>query len=166
MAPRKHSIRCSLHRLRFSIPYLDDSLLDWKHRHPELYLNIFHRRLKGLAVVGFVEFAAAGYQRFDEMAQMTAMDAAIEQSGIGREEWTRMKAEDRPNLRGKMNYIDSPRHANYVDVDVYRRVLSEVREKFGWPDPDNSLYAPLLHAAPAPGAVAQDATAERDAVAV
>jgi amino acid transporter len=149
-----------------SIPYLDDSLLDWKHRHPELYLNIFHRRLKGLAVVGFVEFAAAGYQRFDEMAQMTAMDAAIEQSGIGREEWTRMKAEDRPNLRGKMNYIDSPRHANYVDVDVYRRVLSEVREKFGWPDPDNSLYAPLLHAAPAPGAVAQDATAERDAVAV
>ena len=127
----------------YRIPYLDEALFTWKQGHPELYLNIFHRQLKGLAVVGFVEFASAGYQRFDEMAQMAAMDAYIEQSGAGREEWTAMKAGDRPNLRGASHYIDSPRHANYVDVSVYRRILSEIREKFGWPDPDHSLYERL-----------------------
>lgn len=129
----------------YRIPYLDAGLFTWKKGHPELYLNIFHRQLKGLAMVGFVEFASAGYQRFDEMAQMAAMDAYIEQSGAGREEWTRMKADHHPNLRGDINYIDSPRHANYVNVAVYRRTLAEIREKFGWPDPDNALYAALFH---------------------
>ncbi len=127
----------------YKIPFLDEALFTWRQGHPELYLNIFHRTLQGLSVVGFVEFASAGYQRFDEMAQMTAMDAYLRQSGQGLAEWTRMKAEDRPNLRGAMNYVDSPRHANYVDVAVYRRLLSEIRERFGWPDPDDQLYQPL-----------------------
>ncbi|HEV2650981.1 MAG TPA: amino acid permease [Rhizomicrobium sp.] len=125
----------------YKVPYLDDSLFTWKQGHPELYLNIFHRRLHGLAVVGFVEFASAGYQRFDEMAQMAAMDAYLDQKGDA--EWSRLKQEDRPNLRGTKNYIDSPRHANYVDVDVYRRTLADLRERFAWPDPDNKLYDPL-----------------------
>ncbi|MEJ1968681.1 MAG: amino acid permease [Rhizomicrobium sp.] len=126
----------------YRIPYLDEQLFTWKQGHPELYLNIFHRRLHGLAIVGFVEFASAGYQRFDEMAQMAAMDAWIEQSGQGAAEWERLKREDRPNLRGTKNYVDSPRHANYVDVAIYRRILAERREQFGWPDPSDALYAP------------------------
>lgn len=127
----------------YKIPYLDEALFSWKQGHPELYLNIFHRRLHGLAVVGFIEFASAGYQRFDEMAQMAAMDAYLRQSGEHYAEWVRLKREDHPNLRGTKHYIDSPRHANYVDVEVYRRVLAELREKFGWPDPDDALYEPL-----------------------
>ena len=139
----------------YKIPFLDESLFTWRQGHPELYLNIFHRTLRGLAVVGFVEFASAGYQRFDEMAQMAAMDAHIEQSGEGREAWRRMKAEDRPNLRGSMTYIDSPRHANYVDVTVYRRILAEIRERFGWPDPSDGLYAPLQVRAANAGEIAR-----------
>jgi amino acid transporter len=127
----------------YRIPYLDENLFTWKHGHPELYLNIFHRRLKGLSVIGFIEFASAGYQRFDEMAQMAAMDAHIQQSGGDQTQWVSMKANDTPNLRGTTNYIDTPRHANYVDVAVYRRVLSEIREKLRWPDPDDSLYASM-----------------------
>ncbi len=134
----------------YKLPFLDESLFTWRQGHPELYLNIFHRKLRGLSVVGFVEFASAGYQRFDEMAQMAAMDAYIEQSGEGLDDWTRMKAEDRPNLRGAMNYVDSPRHANYVDVAVYRRTLSEIRERFGWPDPNDQLYEALRRVSRAP----------------
>jgi cation diffusion facilitator CzcD-associated flavoprotein CzcO len=124
----------------YKIPFLDEALFTWRQGHPELYLNIFHRTLRGLSVVGFVEFASAGYQRFDEMAQMAAMDAYIEQSGHGLPAWRKMKAEDRPNLRGAAHYIDTPRHANYVDVAVYRNILSEIRERFGWPDPDDQFY--------------------------
>jgi cation diffusion facilitator CzcD-associated flavoprotein CzcO/amino acid transporter len=127
----------------YKLPFLDPALFTWRQGHPDLYLNIFHRTLRGLAVVGFVEFASAGYQRFDEMAQMAAMDAHLRQSGEDLETWTRMKAQDRPNLRGAMTYVDSPRHANYVDVAVYRRVLAEIRERFAWPDPDDNLYEVL-----------------------
>ncbi len=125
----------------YRIPFLDPALFEWKQGRPQLYLNIFHRELKGLSVVGYIEFASAGYQRFDEMAQMAAMDAVLTRQGT--EAWARMKASDRPDLRGGSTYVDSPRHANYVDVTVYRRVLSEIRERFGWPDPTDELYQPL-----------------------
>lgn len=127
----------------YLLPYLDEQLITWNQGHPELYLNIFHRKLKGLAVVGFVEFASAAYQRFDEMAQLVAMDAYIETSGIGREEWVKLKAEDCQSLRGPMNYIDTPRHANYVEVGTYQAILSEIRETFSWPDSSDELYAPM-----------------------
>ena len=124
----------------YRLPYLDEDHFTWKMGHPELYLNIFHRTLRGLAVVGFVEFASAGYQRFDEIAQMIAMDAYIEETGYGRAEWQRMKTEDHPNLRGVTKYIDSPRHANYVDVQCYREQLFDTYAKFDWPAPCDSLY--------------------------
>jgi cation diffusion facilitator CzcD-associated flavoprotein CzcO/amino acid transporter len=127
---------------RWEIPYLDRELFSWKPGgHPELYLNIFHRTLRGLSVVGFVELASAGYKRFDEIAQMAAMDAWLDASDHELDEWTRMKAGHQPNLKGGKTYVDSPRHENYVDADVFRRTLSEVREKFGWPDPDDHFYA-------------------------
>jgi cation diffusion facilitator CzcD-associated flavoprotein CzcO/amino acid transporter len=132
------------------MPFLNEKHFSWKQGRPQLYLNIFHRRLRGLAVIGYVEFASAGYKRFDEMAQMAAMDAYIEQSGAGRDEWRRMKDGDQPNLRGTTEYIDSPRHANYVDVGVFQRVLSEIREKFAWPDPGETLYDTIPAAAPRP----------------
>jgi amino acid transporter len=127
----------------YRLPFLDEKLFAWNAGHPDLYLNIFHRTLHGLAVLGFIEFASAGYQRFDEMAQMAAMDAYIEQSGAGLTEWRAMKTGDKPNLRGHIAYIDSPRHANYVDVDIYRRVLADIRERFGWIDSDHGTYESL-----------------------
>jgi amino acid transporter len=128
---------------QYRLPYLDESHFEWVAGHPKLYLNIFHRRLRGLAVLGFVEFADAGYQRFDEMAQMVAMDAHLMEAGTGLAAWQHMKANDTPNLRGTMTYIDSPRHANYVDAPTYRRVLSEIRARFGWFDPTDSTYDSL-----------------------
>ncbi|MGH8238537.1 MAG: NAD(P)/FAD-dependent oxidoreductase, partial [Steroidobacteraceae bacterium] len=127
----------------YRIPYLDSALFEWDRGHPELYLNIFHRTLQGLSVVGYVEFASAAYQRFDEMAQMVAMDAHIRQTGVALAEWSRIKAAHRPNLRGAMSYVDSPRHVSYVEVDTYRRVLAEIREQFGWPDPGPRTYDSL-----------------------
>jgi hypothetical protein len=46
-----------------------------------------------------------------------------------------------------------------VEVNTYRRVLSEIREKFGWPDPDHGLYESLRDAPAAAGAVPQRAAA-------
>jgi amino acid transporter len=136
----------------YRIPYLDADLFSWNAGHPELYLNLFHRTLTGLSVLGFIEFASAAYQRFDEMAQMLVMDANIRETGVGLEAWTRLKAEDRPNLRGAMTYVNSPRHANYVEVATYRRVLAELRAQFGWFDPDGATYERLRSVATSPQA--------------
>jgi hypothetical protein len=57
-----------------------------------------------------------------------------------------MKAHHHPELRGEIAYLNSPRHANYVDAEVYRRVLSEIRERFAWVDPDHRTYDRLLKA--------------------
>lgn len=128
----------------YRIPYLDASLFDWNRGHPELYLNVFHRKLEGLAVIGFIEFASAAYQRFDEMVQLAVMDAHLRQEGTNYEDWLRLKANHCPNLRGEMAYIDSARHASYVDVDAYRKALREVRARFGWPELTRDYYSSLL----------------------
>lgn len=126
------------------IPFIDPALFSWKGGRPELYLNIFHRTLQGLAVVGFVEFASAGYQRFDDMAAMAAMDVALAREGGARlADWRALKANDTPDLRGDHHYIDSPRHANYVDVSLFRSKLVELRKTFGFPDPSDALFAPM-----------------------
>jgi hypothetical protein len=43
-----------------------------------------------------------------------------------------------------MKYIDSPRHANYVDAPTFRRTLAEIRARFGWFDPTHSTYQSLV----------------------
>jgi hypothetical protein len=113
----------------YKLPFLDESLLEWKSGHPQLYLNIFNRTVDSLYVIGFVEFADAAYERFEEMAQLVAMDLTLE--GADKELFTGMKATHQPDLRGGMQYIDTPRHANYVETHTYQGVLAEIRKQFG-----------------------------------
>jgi hypothetical protein len=113
----------------YRLPFLEGSLFEWKHGHPQLYLNIFSRTVDSLYVLGFIEFADAAYKRFEDMAQLIAMDLTL--TGEQKVEFQEMKRNHRPDLREGMHYIDTPRHANYVEVHTYQRVLAEIREKFG-----------------------------------
>lgn len=115
----------------YRLPFLDENLFEWKHNHPDLYLNIFNRSVNSLYVLGFIEFADAAYRHFEAQAQMVAMDLCL--GGAQKDEFQRMKREHRPDLRGGHKYIDTPRHATYVDIQTYRNVLDEVRAKFGQP---------------------------------
>ncbi|ALU73321.1 monooxygenase (plasmid) [Rhodococcus erythropolis R138] len=113
----------------YKIPFIDDHLLEWTSGRPQLYLNVFSRTIDSLYVVGFIEFADAAYKRFEEMAQLVAMDLTL--VGDDKRAFAEMKRTDRPDLRGGKHYIDSPRHANYVDTQSYQKVLRSVRERFG-----------------------------------
>jgi cation diffusion facilitator CzcD-associated flavoprotein CzcO len=126
------------------LPYLDEDLLPWKSGHPQLYLNVFHREIDNLYVLGFVEFADAAYKRFDEMAQLIVGDVrATLTGGEDKERLRRLKAEHEPDLTGGMEYVDSPRHANYVETHTYQHVLRELFDEFGWAWPDEEFYADL-----------------------
>ncbi|MFG1795755.1 flavin-containing monooxygenase [Nocardia sp. NPDC049149] len=115
---------------RYGLPFLDEDLFDWHGGRPELYLNIFHRTIDNLYVLGFIEFADAAYQRYEEMAQLIAIDLAS--TGEEKQRFTNLKKEDRPDLRGGARYIDSPRHASYVEAHTYQNALSTIRNGFGW----------------------------------
>ena len=124
----------------YRLPFLEPSLLTWKAGHPQLYLNVLSREHDSLYVLGFIEFADAAYQRFDEMAQLIVMDIRARETGEHRDELRRLKRADHPDLSGGIAYIDSPRHANYVESHAYQDYLAGLRDRFGWPDPDDRLY--------------------------
>ena len=125
----------------YSIPYIAPELFEWNQGRPDLYLNVLHRSLDGLYVLGFVEFADAAYQRFDEMAQLVVMDAYARRTGTGLDEMRALRRNDHPDLRGGHHYVDSPRHAAYVESGTYQRYLAEIRDRFGFADVDDSFYA-------------------------
>ena len=125
------------------VPYLDVPQAREDGPSP-LYLQTLHRRLRRLAVVGAVELAGPAYQRFDDMAGLVTMDAYLEEcGGADLYRWLAMKAADDPDLRGGVGYLDSPRHVNYVEVETFRRAISDRKAMFGWPDPGNATYETL-----------------------
>jgi hypothetical protein len=128
----------------YALPFLDDDLLTWDRGHPQLWLNVCARELDSLYVLGFVEFADAAYQRFDEMAQLILMDIHARETGRHKAELTELKRTDHPDLRGGIQYVDSPRHANYVERTTYIDHLASLRERFGWYDLDDETYADLV----------------------
>jgi hypothetical protein len=145
----------------YRIPFIDRDLLTWKSGHPQLYLNVYSREVDSLYVLGFIEFADAAYKRFDEMAQLVAMDIRARETGIHRDELLRLKAQDRPDLRGGIDYIDSPRHANYVESHAYQAYLADLRDRFSWNDVDEKTFDDLAASettAAAPHPTAKDVT--------
>lgn len=128
----------------YQVPFVDPGLFDWKAGHPQLYLNVFSRKVDSLYVIGFIEFADAAYKRFDEMAQLVVMDIRARETGVHHDEILELKHSDVPDLRGGIKYIDSPRHANYVESHTYQAYLADLRDRFGWPDPGEHTYDALL----------------------
>jgi cation diffusion facilitator CzcD-associated flavoprotein CzcO len=43
----------------YRIPFVEESLFEWRQGHPQLYLNVFNRAVDSLYVLGFIEFADA-----------------------------------------------------------------------------------------------------------
>ncbi len=116
---------------KHACPYLDEGTLDMKGGRPDLYLGMFSRKHENLAVLGFVEFASAAYSRFDQMAQLIVADATAGPDSPIKQRLAELKATHHPNLQGKHRYIDSERHANYVEIDAYLKTLAQVRSKLG-----------------------------------
>jgi hypothetical protein len=128
---------------QYLLPFLDPSLLTWKHGHPQLYLNVFSREHDSLYVLGLIEFAGAAYTRFDEMSQMIIIDLRARETGVHHDDLVELKKHDQPDLTGGVAYLDTPRNANYVENETYVRYLADLRDRFEWADLDELTYQPL-----------------------
>jgi amino acid transporter len=127
------------------LPYLDDELLTWRGGRPQLFVHLLARQLPGLSVMGALETAAAYFPLVDQQASLVVLDAHLrELGGTGAPDapdrqraarWRHLVAVEEPSLQAGHGYLDSPRHTNYVDSTAYPRALTELRKRFGWPDP-------------------------------
>ena len=127
----------------YSVPYLEQGDDEWKDGRPQLYLRIFSRKHRNLYFIGYAEFADAAYRRFDEMAQMVVIDIRAKETGKNYPELLELKANDNPDLAGGHQYIDSPRHTNYIEVETYLNYLGTLRDRFDWPEVDENTYQSL-----------------------
>ena len=128
----------------YSVPYLEQGEDEWRDGRPQLYLRILSRKHKNLYFIGYAEFADAAYRRFDEMAQMVVIDIRARATGVHYPELLELRRSDNPDLAGGHKYIDSPRHTNYIEVETYLNYLAILRDRFDWPEVDESTYQSLI----------------------
>ena len=112
-------------------PFLPRDAWADKNGRPDLYLRMFSKRYDNLAVLGFLEFASAAYTNFDHMAELIVADAVAERDAPLARKLSEKKRSHQPDLTGGHRYIATPRHANYVDVDAYLKVLGQVKREIG-----------------------------------
>ncbi len=122
-------------------PFLEPDVLAHKDGRPDLYLGMFSRTHPTFAVLGFIEFASAAYANFDAMAELIVADATAGPGSPRSRRLAARKASHRPDLTGGVPFIRSERHANYVEVHTYLKVLAEVTRQ--------TLAAPPAADAPA-----------------
>ena len=132
----------------YSVPYLEQNDDEWRDGRPQLYLRILSRKHRNLYFIGYAEFADAAYKRFDEMAQMVVIDIRARTTGVHYPELLELRKSDNPDLAGGHKYIDSPRHTNYIEVETYLNYLAILRDRFDWPEVDESTYSSMISQTP------------------
>lgn len=112
---------------KHNCPFLDSEQIQTSESgHIETYLNIFPRKTKQLAILGFINFASAAYQNFSEMAELIIADIKDQHPKL-----TELKANHFPDLTGGQKYVESHRHADYVDVKHYLKTLKSIKKEIG-----------------------------------
>lgn len=108
-------------------PFLDEADLDRRGDALDLYLNVFHRRYGDLFFVGLFETDGAAYGLFSQQADLIAAYLDTATLPQAKSALDGLRSTDRPDLRGGVRYIASPRHDYYVKGDVYAKTLTRIR---------------------------------------
>ena len=114
-------------------PFIDGEdlpLCDGMH---DLYLHIFHRQFDNLFFVGLPEAAGAAYELFGKQAELIAYFVRDQWEQRERvQAFSQMKKTERPDLKGKQRYIDTPRNDFYVQYDRYMKAMARVKKRMKW----------------------------------
>jgi cation diffusion facilitator CzcD-associated flavoprotein CzcO len=118
---------------RFSIPYVDEELFDWRGGRPQLYLHLLSPRRDDLYGIGFTEGDGGAYGLFDEMADLIACAIETEASDpAGAARLRELRRSPTPDVSGGVEHVASDRHASYLHLPAYRKAARKVRSRMGW----------------------------------
>jgi hypothetical protein len=132
---------------QWKIPYMDPALFQWISGRPYLYMNLFSREIPGLYALGFMETNGGAYKLFDEMADLIARTIALRAQGSAAAgKVNTLIAQDRPDLKHGIKFVNSARHATYVEIAAYRKQMKRVRGLMGWPALEAGCFKALKEA--------------------
>jgi Flavin-binding monooxygenase-like len=127
----------------WSIPYARDCFT-WSHGRPDLYLSMFHRQTPNLFCIGYLETNSSAYKLFDTQAWTIARYLSAQRSDPkSAARFAELMRTDQPDLSGGIRFVDSPRHAVYVDSVTYKAYLQRLRARLGWGDPTPAAYGAI-----------------------
>jgi cation diffusion facilitator CzcD-associated flavoprotein CzcO len=115
----------------WSVPFLDDQILDDSSGRFTLPLCMFAPNQDNLFFISFIKAAGSSITLFGEMAAIIAR--AIKAQGA---EHDRLRAEIARNdfdLMNGLKMVNSPRHEAYVNREAFSAALLKLRKRMGWP---------------------------------
>lgn len=117
------------YNIRF--PFIDVRYLDWDGKRPDLYMNIFHRTDDNLFVIGLVQPDSGQFWIADLQSQLVAKYIKANQAGLpSAQAFKQIKATERPNLSGGIEYLESTRHYVEIEHHSYRARLKRHIKQF------------------------------------
>jgi Flavin-binding monooxygenase-like len=126
------------------IPFITEDVFKWKGGRPQLYMTVFHETHPTLFVLGLLEAGGAPYQQMDDLANFIAQYMRDRESNPDRAaKWEALVRTDQVNLKEGMNYVDTPRTANYVNVETFVREVGRLKDEMAWETAGPGDYAVL-----------------------
>lgn len=125
---------------KWSCPYATQYFA-WSGGRPQMYLSMFNRTHRNLFGIGYLETNSSAYKLFDTQAHMiasylkaqrTAPESARRFDGIIRS--------DTPDLFGGIQFVQSQRHAVYIEAHAFKAYLRKLRRRMGWGELSERMY--------------------------
>lgn len=127
---------------------------EWRGGRPQLYLSMFSRDHRNLFGIGYLENNSSAYKLFDTQAFMIASYLRAQRDrDASAARFEQLIQHDQPDLSGGIRFVDSPRHAVYIDAHSFKTYLRKLRARMGWNELSEAFYDRVRVAptAPAPG---------------
>lgn len=114
---------------------------EWKGGRPQLYLSMFSRDHRNLFGIGYLENNSSAYKLFDTQAFMIAAYLRAQRDrDASAARFDQLIQHDQPDLSGGIRFVDSPRHAVYIDAHSFKTYLRKLRARMGWNELSESFY--------------------------
>lgn len=114
---------------------------EWRGGRPQLYLSMFSRDHRNLFGIGYLENNSSAYKLFDTQAFMIASYLRAQRDrDASAARFEQLIQRDQPDLSGGIRFVDSPRHAVYIDAHSFKTYLRKLRARMGWNELSEAFY--------------------------
>jgi hypothetical protein len=113
-------------------------------------LSALHREFDNVCCLGLHQTDGGAYDFFTLQADMMCnfiLDQAQRPEQAAK--FHELKKNDRPNLSGGIQYVDSARHATYVKKSVFKTYSDKLMRKFRWKS-FGTMHPPTANSAVTP----------------
>lgn len=117
---------------------------EWKGGRPLMYLSMFSRTHRNLCAIGYLDQNSSAFKTFDSQALTLASYFRAQLDGAATAaQFDQLIQGDEPDLSGGIQFVNSDRHAVYLDARAFLAYLVKLRAELNWPALGDHLYDTL-----------------------